>query len=46
LIALIAFNLDIGALSRTGHFAESLVETRPMGPAARQLIEEIKHSGS
>jgi len=46
LIALIAFNRDIGALSPARHFAESLVETRPRAPAARQLIEEIKHSGS
>ncbi len=46
MIALIAFNRDIGALSPARHFAESLVETRPRGPAAWLLIEEIKHSGS
>ncbi len=46
MIALIAFNRDIGALSPARQIAESLVETRPRGPAARQLIEEIKHSGS
>jgi hypothetical protein len=46
LIALIAFNRDIGALSPVRHFAESLVETRPNGPAAWLLIEEIRRSGS
>ncbi len=46
MIALIACNRDIGALSPARHFAESLVETRLRGPAARQLIEEIRRSGS
>ena len=43
MIALIAFNRDIGALSPA---RLSLAETRPRGPAAWLLIEEIKHSGS
>ena len=46
LIALIAFNRDVGALARARHFAESLVEAHPRDPLARQLLDEIERSGS